>query len=692
MVTASPRRGVSFRLRPTLLTVVLGLLVATVGSIGAIAFVKTADSIESLAAQQFTAVTQATVERVQTLVATTPRILREYEAQAQRGILPLNDFEALGLRMAERLRQNPDLAWIGYADAQTGAFIGATRRDAESVRIYTARPDINGGVPVEEEVAASGERRIVASPETAPYKVTEKDWFRTSMTLVGLSWLDAYTFTDGRRGVTAVLPLRLAGDTRPRGILHVDVFIDTLVHRLDRLAVGKSGRVHLLDGGGTRVASPTAWRNGDPMLADALAAFGGPEALKRLAAGAGREAVYDEGGEEWRASFVHVAIPGGPDWIVAVVAPESEFTGVARRNAWWTLAAGLGALLLAAWAAFVVSRRIAEPLRLISLDLERLAVFSFDGPPAPTSFVREVEVVGRTVARMKASLRSFGHYVPTELVRDLLASGREAELGGERRNMTIQFSDIAGFTSISEKLSPERLVEELGDYFSLMREALREHEGTLDKYMGDGIMAFFNAPKLSPMHETKACLAALDAQSRLAIDRERRRREKRPEFSARIGLAVGEVIVGNIGTPDRFAYTVIGDSVNLASRLEGVCKFYGVAITASGEVRAATGDAFEWRHLDRVAVVGRSGGTDIYELLCRRGELPPTAATARDSYETALQDYFAGQFGKAAARFREIAGSEPSNLAADMMARRARKLHRMPPEGIWTGVYVHTKK
>lgn len=692
MTVTTKRSGFSLRLRPTLLAVVLGLLVATVAGVGAIAFFKTSESIEGLAAQQFSAVTHATVERVRTLAAAAPRILLEYEAQAQRGILPLDDMGLLGLRFAERLRQNPDLAWIGYADVAGAWFVGATRRSGDAIRIYTARPDVNGGVPVEEEVGLDGASRIVPGPETQPYRVAETDWFRQSLSFKGLAWLAPYTFTDGRRGVSAVLPLRTAAVGAPRGILHVDVFIDTLQQRLDQLAVGRTGRVHLLDVNGARVASATAWRNGDPMLEDALAMLGGRKTLASITPGSERSEVFDEGGSEWRAAFDHVSIPGGPDWIVAVVAPEREFTGVARDNALWTLAAGSAALLLAAWAAFVISRRIAEPLRVISHDLERLSVFAFDGTPAKPSFVREVEVVRRTAEQMKSSLRSFGRYVPTDLVRELLASGREAELGGERRRLTIQFSDIAGFTSISEKLTPERLVEELGEYFSLMREALRENEGTLDKYMGDGIMAFFNAPRTVADHEVKACLAALDSQQRLATDRERRRAAGRPEFSARIGLAAGEVIVGNIGTADRFAYTVIGDTVNLASRLEGMCKFYGVAITASSDVRDATGDAFEWRALDRVAVVGRTAGTDIHELLCRRGELPPAAAAARDAYEAALSHYFAGRFGEAARGFRELWQANPADLAAETMARRARKLHRTPPEGTWTGVYVHTKK
>lgn len=682
---------ISLRLRPTLLGVVLGLLLATVACIGGIAFVKTSETVENLAAQQFDAVNHAVVERVRALVSAPPLILREYEAQLRLGTLTLDDLDAVGLRMAERIRQNPELAWIGYADMRAGRFIGATRR-GETISIFTALPWVDGGIPTVEAVSPAGVRRAAASPETEPYVVAEKAWIRRGLQQQDLAWLDPYVFTDGQRGISAVLPLRPETGMPADGLLHVDVFITTLQQFLGRFAVGRTGRVHLLDAGGARIASPVAWDGGDPLLAAAVQALGGGQALRRVEPGAERSFLFESGARGWRAAFDHVAIPGGPDWIVAVVAPESEFTGLARRNAALTAAIAAATLLAAIAAAIVVSRRIAEPLRIISHDLERLAVFDFGARPAPPSFVREVEVVRRTAARMKASLRSFGHYVPTELVRDMVASGAEAKLGGERRRLTIHFSDIAGFTSVSEKLTPEQLVEELGAYFVLMREVLRERRGTLDKYMGDGILAFFNAPHPVPGHEAAACEAALDAQARLAEDGVARRAAGRPVFRARIGLATGDVVVGNFGTPDRFAYTVLGDAVNLASRLEGLCKFYGVAIVACGGVRAATGDSFEWRALDRVAVVGREAGTDIHQLLGRKGELAPPAAARRDAYEAALADYLDARFASAAQRFRELATADAGDIAAATMARRARKLARTPPAGPWTGIYVMTSK
>lgn len=510
------------------------------------------------------------------------------------------------------------------------------------------------------------------------------------MAMKDLGWLDPYVFTNGQKGVTAAIPLVLPDGTAPIGVLHVDLFIDDISAFLDGLQIGKSGRVHILTRAGATVAMPKLWKDGDPVLVTAIRHIGGSLAVVKEKTQDTVEFLHE--GEDYRASFAPLGLTDGPDWIVAVLAPETDFTGVARQNAWWTLWAGLAALVIAALIAAIVSTRIALPLRRVSEDLERVAAFDFDDAPPPSSFVREVAVVGHTVKRMKASLRSFSRYVPAELVRLLLASGREAELGGERRRLTIHFSDIKGFTSIAESMEPEELVEELGDYFTLMREVLGARKGTIDKYMGDGILAFFNAPLPVEAHEIEACHVALEAQAHLAADRAARAGTGRPQFYTRIGLSVGEVIVGNIGTRDRFAYTVIGDAVNLASRLEGLNKFYGTYIMGSGDLKEATGRVFEWRHLDRVAVVGRAAETDVHELIGRVGEVPADVLVRRDAYEMALDHYLAGRFAEAAYEFRELERTAPDDLAVQAMARRSRKLTYRPPEGKWTGVYVHAQK
>jgi adenylate cyclase len=208
--------------------------------------------------------------------------------------------------------------------------------------------------------------------------------------------------------------------------------------------------------------------------------------------------------------------------------------------------------------------------------------------------------------------------------------------------------------------------------------------------MGDGIMAFFNAPEELPDHSRQACLAALEAQDQLArVASETPPGE--PVFRARIGLGLGEVLVGNIGTRERFAYTLLGDEVNLASRLEGLNKLYGTAIIVSGAVMDEAGDGFEWRRLDRVAVKGRRQGTAIAELIGAKGAVAGDILAARDVYERALDCYFAGEFERAAELFADAAGLRPSDLGAAMMRDRAFALANDPPPN-WDGVHVMEEK
>ena len=330
------------------------------------------------------------------------------------------------------------------------------------------------------------------------------------------------------------------------------------------------------------------------------------------------------------------------------------------------------------------------PVSVIARDLAKVGAFNISRDPAPKSFVREINELGISVDHMKASLRSFGHYVPTDLVRTLLAQGIDAELGGELRHLSMHFSDVENFSTISEGMQPTELVVAMGRYFELMTGALTRHGGTVDKFMGDGIMAFFNAPEELPGHQRQACLAALEAQ-RLLAEMAKSTPPGQPIFRARIGLGVGEVLVGNIGTPERFAYTLLGDEVNLASRLEGLNKLYGTWIMASQALMEEAGDQFEWRLLDRVAVKGRHQGTLVCELIGLKGEVAADILEARDIYESALSAYFAGDFERAAELFDHASRLRHGDLGAKSMRDRSLALVADPPVA-WDGIHVMREK
>lgn len=217
--------------------------------------------------------------------------------------------------------------------------------------------------------------------------------------------------------------------------------------------------------------------------------------------------------------------------------------------------------------------------------------------------------------RQTAMLRTtFGRYVSPQILQHILAHPEKVQLGGERRDLTILFSDIRGFTTISEASEPEQVVEMLNEYLTRMVEILLTHGGTLDKFIGDAVMGFWNAPAVDPDHPRHAVACALEMIEETARLRARWEQEGKPALRIGIGVNTGDAVVGNIGAEKVFGYTVIGDAVNLASRLEGKNKDYGTEIIVSEFTKARIGDAFELVYLDDVKVKGKEKAVRIYEV------------------------------------------------------------------------------
>ncbi|HEY7066600.1 MAG TPA: adenylate/guanylate cyclase domain-containing protein [Chloroflexota bacterium] len=694
-----------FSLRLTLLLCFAVLLVLTVGSIGVVAFRNTRQSIEALAGLHYAAVSRSTAREVERLLEPAAPILENLQTQAQRGWLPLDDPDAVADYLAERLRAQRNLAWLSYSAQANGRFAGAWRCpagtvivnygapwtcDADTIILNHVSPDIDNGRPWEFLVRSDGSRTPMdREGRGTGYDPRERDWYRLAMADPGhVEWTEPYRFLAGEMGITATLAVRLPGVAEPQGAFTADFFLDDIARFLANLQIGRHGRAYVLSRRGAVVAGPPASQDdASPAVLAAVLDDVAPR-LATLPTDSAETLTVEHAGLAYDVVFQAFRVPGGPEWITAVVVPVDEFLGVVYQNAAVTLLVGMGFLALAVLLGYVLAYRITHPLRAIAADLEQVGSFRLSALPAPHSFVKEIAIVSDSVERMKASLRSFGRYVPAALVEDVITSGREARLGGECRVLTIHFSDIVGFTSISEALDPTQLVEHLGEYLQAMTEIVRRHDGTIDKFMGDGILAFYNAPNAVPAHAAQACRAALAAHRCLDELRPRWQAAGKPAFRTRIGLHTGEALVGNIGTPERFAYTVIGDAVNLASRLEALNKVYATEILASQEVREAAGPGFVWRQLDRVAVVGRREGTLVNELLGKQGDVPPDVLHARDLYEAALAAYFGQRFAEAAVGFRAAAAALPTDRAAVQMAERAEVYQHFPPGESWGGLYL----
>lgn len=309
------------------------------------------------------------------------------------------------------------------------------------------------------------------------------------------------------------------------------------------------------------------------------------------------------------------------------------------------------------------------------------------------SFATAATVEYLTEGRQRRQLRTvFDKYMAAEVVDEIMRNPEAIRLGGEKKELSVIFSDIAGFTSISEQMDPERLVELLNQYLSAMTDIILRHRGNVNKYLGDGIMAIFGAPRGEPNHASLACFAALDSQAELARLRERWKAEGQPEISARIGINSGWLVVGNMGSQARMEYTVMGDAVNLASRLEGANKFYETLILLGPRTYELAAADIEAREVDRMRVKGKQEPVVVFELLARKGDLPDERRRVIETYRTGLEAYKRRDFKTAATQFKAALALDPKDGPARVYLERAEEYLIAPPPEEWDGVYELTSK
>jgi adenylate cyclase len=279
--------------------------------------------------------------------------------------------------------------------------------------------------------------------------------------------------------------------------------------------------------------------------------------------------------------------------------------------------------------------------------------------------------------------KSFALYLAPAVIEKMMASNTPPALGGEMRGVTVYFSDVAGFSSLAEKMTPGELVALMNEYLTAMTDIIEAHGGFVDKYIGDAIVAVFGAPLDDAGHAMSAVRAALECRDRLDELNRTAAAFKGHKLGQRIGLNTGEALVGNIGSRRRFNYTAMGDTVNLASRLEGANKYFGTTIMASQATAELTGDAFAWRELDAIRVQGRSKPVKIYEPLAEAERETPEQKACATAYAEGLALWRARDFAGAAQHFARVAHGDPP---AARFRERAEKLARDPPDANWEPV------
>ncbi len=381
----------------------------------------------------------------------------------------------------------------------------------------------------------------------------------------------------------------------------------------------------------------------------------------------------------------------GRSFAVAAAVPIEELTAMSRALLEQAAVVAAAAVGLAILATLLVSLLLSRSMARLAIKTQRIRDLDFSDKVPVTSRITEIMRLSEAVERMREGLEVFGHYVSKDLVRQIMRSPARTGVGGERRDVTVMFTDIEGFSRISEGIAPELLTSRLSRYFEALGAAISGNRGTIDKYIGDSVMAFWNAPELDPDHVVHACRAALQAAAASRALADKWRGRGRPAFRTRFGLHAGPAVVGNVGARERINYTLVGAVANQASRLEGLNKVYGTDILASGEVAARTADQFVWRHIDRIVAAGTTEAMEIFEPL---GEVSTAAAHADflARWQAGRDAYADGRFEEAIACFQGAATLRPGDGPCRVFIARCTDFARTGLPAGWDGAWHFDKK
>lgn len=567
----------------------------------------------------------------------------------------------------------------------------------------------NDGEHIYENFTHENQEYNITSPNTVKpadqgYDPRKRGWYKNAVQNRKLSWTDIYIFNTGNQpGYSCSMPI-YNSDGSLVGVSCIDVSVAGLSHFLSRFALTPHAKLFILDDKDQIVASPIS--EGQPLdelfvhdengaLTNTLKKITeGDEVLKASfysARNGGKVQSFKIGRKKFFSFYDTLITDAGLKIQFGLIIPDEDLMGLVYKNNFRILLIIATFILIAILISFLIARIIAKPMDSLSHEMEKIKDFKYDSDRSIPTAIEEIGGMVSSFDSMKMGLNNFQKYVPTKLVNQLIAGGELATVGGQKKELTFFFSDIQNFTNISESIDPEDLVIQMNDYFSAISNTIIDNDGTLDKYIGDAVMAFWGAPAENPNHAESACRSALICQELIFNLCHKWRIEGRPVFITRIGIHTGPAVVGNMGYEKRINYTAIGDSVNLASRLEGINKFYGTRITISQDTYKQVNGKFHTRMLDRITVKGKSHPVHIYELLAENGKLNKNAIAFYKIYEAGLQCYFAQNWDKAIAYFKKML-SLKEDKPASLMLERCEFFKKNPPPEEWNGVHEFAQK
>jgi class 3 adenylate cyclase len=385
-------------------------------------------------------------------------------------------------------------------------------------------------------------------------------------------------------------------------------------------------------------------------------------------------------------------VPAGEGGFIVLKSLTEELSFLKKLQITLLLAGGL-ILLVAIGLSFFLAEGVTKPVKTLAVAARKIGEGELD-TEVNIQTGDELQELGGAFNDMTKGLKerefiksTFERYVSKAVASEIIKNPELVRLGGSKKELTVMFSDIGGFTTLSETLTPEEVVKHLNEYFEGMSSAILEFNGTINQFQGDAIVAFWGAPVSQENHAALACLAALRCRDFLKTLQERWIEQGIPARTFRFGINTGGVVVGNIGSSSRFEYTVIGDEVNLASRLEGANKIYGTQILISENTYRLAKDEIATRELDIIRVIGKTQPVKVYELIARKEELDDKARIVLEKFQIAVNLYRERKWSEAREHFEKLLELHPDDTPSQEYLKRCNECRNFPPPPDWDSVF-----
>jgi adenylate cyclase len=635
---------------------------------------------------------------------TTPVLnaLHQTKKSFETGLLDVNDTEDLNHFFTPIMDQIPYITSINTGDEDGNGFL--ILRSADSWRNRLVRPARWGQEKVQWRRFNQNLEFQEEQMQDLDYDPRRRPWYKNAINSKDINapaWTQPYIFhTTKEPGIT--VSIQIFPPKKQSFVLAFDMKNKDISSFSTGFRPSPNGKIFVMLDNGKVTALPsdpkfTETNAIDKYLLKDVSVLGieeitsAVESWKKAGRPDGSTLKVSSGGDTWWCVFSQLKHrEDNPSWVCTLI-PSSDILGNVTLQFLLILAIAAASSIIAALMALVLSRKYTEPIHGLVQQAQSLRHLDAGPQKKPKTTIREIHHLTEANERMRIALDAFSKYIPIDIVRQLLDRGEAAKIGGKTSDVTILFTDIEGFASISEKMPPMELALHMEEYFNFMLEELRLENATVDKFIGDAIMAFWGAPVENTKHATSAVRAVWNCTQKLNVFNKKWKNSGKPVFVTRFGIASGEAVVGNVGASSRLNYTVLGDNVNLASRIEVLNKYYGTRILVTSSVVSQTNDAFMFRHVDRGAVKGKVQVEEIFELLGPLDQVPEDIRLYKELYEEAYSLYLKRDFSGAISCLNTLKRPYREEKSVIHLKEACVGFIKTPPDNDWKGVRIFNR-